>query len=80
MLPCLCIRAHAIIECFIDWFFIDVRLFFLFCPQATDSFMTFEGHQIQGAPKILEKVQVSVRWNIKLANILLLYITSIHRV
>ncbi|KAH8301759.1 hypothetical protein KR059_010919 [Drosophila kikkawai] len=24
---------------------------------ATDSFMTFEGHQIQGAPKILEKVQ-----------------------
>ncbi|KAH8385450.1 hypothetical protein KR093_002222 [Drosophila rubida] len=26
---------------------------------ATDSFMTFEGHQIQGAPKILEKVQVS---------------------
>ncbi|KAH8272402.1 hypothetical protein KR026_001134 [Drosophila bipectinata] len=25
--------------------------------QATDSFMTFEGHQIQGAPKILEKVQ-----------------------
>nr|AAN78379.1 CG10174 protein [Drosophila melanogaster]AAN78383.1 CG10174 protein [Drosophila melanogaster]AAN78392.1 CG10174 protein [Drosophila melanogaster]AAN78393.1 CG10174 protein [Drosophila melanogaster]AAN78395.1 CG10174 protein [Drosophila melanogaster] len=24
---------------------------------ATDSFMTFEGNQIQGAPKILEKVQ-----------------------
>ncbi|BFG01746.1 probable nuclear transport factor 2 [Drosophila madeirensis] len=24
---------------------------------ATESFMTFEGHQIQGAPKILEKVQ-----------------------
>lgn len=41
--------------------FIDVRffLFFLSLSQATDSFMTFEGHQIQGAPKILEKVQVS---------------------
>lgn len=60
MLPCLCICAHAIIECFDLFSLMCVSLFFfLSLSQATDSFMTFEGHQIQGAPKILEKVQVS---------------------
>jgi hypothetical protein len=28
--------------------------------QAEHSFMTFEGQQIQGAPKILEKLQVTI--------------------
>lgn len=85
MLPCLCICAHAIIECF-DLFSlmcVPFRFFFVFVSlsQATDSFMTFEGHQIQGAPKILEKVQVS-KATTRTFEYLFIYISqfSIHRV
>lgn len=46
---------------FTTWF---ISLHGFLSLQPTTSFMTFEGCQVQGAEKIIEKFQVRVLWNV----------------